>query len=181
MSCLYLPIKKEKRSRSGIQYLILTVLNLTQRKGKWVGTWKFSKSFEKMLRRMIAPNADLRSTAKDIMVDAYWGKRVELGHSHSHSMWFCFHFACLLLSVPTNVASYRTFCKRLLPIHPPRHGYVQTYGYQLALVRAARIILIIKGQREQRYPTTPYNKESRPAEIDTLLLHRESHSLPVAA
>ncbi|KAF9046192.1 kinase-like domain-containing protein [Panaeolus papilionaceus] len=41
-------------------------------RGKWVGTWEFSKGIEKLLQRMIAPNADLRCTATQAMKDSYW-------------------------------------------------------------------------------------------------------------
>ncbi|TDL22269.1 kinase-like protein, partial [Rickenella mellea] len=41
-------------------------------KGKWVGTWQMSKNVEKLLRKMITPNADLRITAEDAMKDSYW-------------------------------------------------------------------------------------------------------------
>ncbi|THH04089.1 hypothetical protein EW146_g10267, partial [Bondarzewia mesenterica] len=41
-------------------------------RGKWVGTWKMSKSAERLLRRMIQPNADLRCMATDVMADSYW-------------------------------------------------------------------------------------------------------------
>ncbi|KAJ7600903.1 hypothetical protein C8J56DRAFT_911575 [Mycena floridula] len=43
-------------------------------RGKWVGSWKMSKSAERLLRRMIAPNADLRCTATEAMNDAFWHK-----------------------------------------------------------------------------------------------------------
>ncbi|PPQ85184.1 hypothetical protein CVT25_004191 [Psilocybe cyanescens] len=41
-------------------------------RGKWIGTWHFSKGMEKLLQRMIAPNADLRCTAMQAMADSYW-------------------------------------------------------------------------------------------------------------
>ncbi|KAF8627400.1 hypothetical protein AX17_006215 [Amanita inopinata Kibby_2008] len=44
-------------------------------RGKWVGTWKMTQGIEKLLRRMIAPNADLRCTATDAMADEYWHHR----------------------------------------------------------------------------------------------------------
>ena len=56
-------------------------------RGKWVGAWKMSKGVEKLLRRMIAPNADLRCTASDAMLDPYC--RAEVGEGtaakHAHS------------------------------------------------------------------------------------------------
>ena len=41
-------------------------------RGKWLGSWKMSKGAEKMLRRMIQPNADLRCTAPEVLQDTYW-------------------------------------------------------------------------------------------------------------
>ncbi|OSD07458.1 hypothetical protein PYCCODRAFT_1358875 [Trametes coccinea BRFM310] len=41
-------------------------------RGKWVGTWAMSRGAEKLLRRMVLPNADLRCTAEEAMRDAYW-------------------------------------------------------------------------------------------------------------
>ncbi|KAI0693211.1 hypothetical protein BC835DRAFT_1546100 [Cytidiella melzeri] len=43
-------------------------------RGKWVGSWKMSPSIERMLRRMISPNADLRYTASEAMADRYWSQ-----------------------------------------------------------------------------------------------------------
>ncbi|KAI9509467.1 kinase-like domain-containing protein [Russula earlei] len=41
-------------------------------RGKWLGSWKMSKGVEKMLHRMIQPNADLRCTALELLEDSYW-------------------------------------------------------------------------------------------------------------
>ncbi|THH04511.1 hypothetical protein EW145_g5470 [Phellinidium pouzarii] len=41
-------------------------------KGKWVGEWKMSKSAERFLRRLIAPNVEIRCTALEAMEDKYW-------------------------------------------------------------------------------------------------------------
>ncbi|ETW81318.1 hypothetical protein HETIRDRAFT_451140 [Heterobasidion irregulare TC 32-1] len=60
-------------------------------RGKWVGTWKMSKGAEKMLRRMIQPNADLRCMAKDAMLDLYWAESKDAfaaAHRKSASMSF---------------------------------------------------------------------------------------------
>ncbi|KAF8887180.1 hypothetical protein BD779DRAFT_1528545 [Infundibulicybe gibba] len=54
-------------------------------RGKWVGTWKMSKSSEKLLRRMVAPNADLRCTASEAMLDAYWVERGSSATAHRRS------------------------------------------------------------------------------------------------
>ena len=43
-----------------------------QMRGKWVGTYSVSNRVERFLKRMVVPNADLRCTAADLMVDAYW-------------------------------------------------------------------------------------------------------------
>lgn len=45
---------------------------LFQMKGKWVGSWKMSSGLEKLLRRMISPNADMRCSAPEAMEDPYW-------------------------------------------------------------------------------------------------------------
>ncbi|KAI0699944.1 hypothetical protein C8T65DRAFT_742293 [Cerioporus squamosus] len=54
-------------------------------RGKWVGQWKMSKGVEKLLRRMILPNADLRCTASDAMADPYWTQTEAPGHAHKKS------------------------------------------------------------------------------------------------
>jgi serine/threonine-protein kinase GIN4 len=41
-------------------------------KGKWLGEWKFSPQFEKLLKRMLSPNADLRCTARQALADSYF-------------------------------------------------------------------------------------------------------------
>jgi len=41
-------------------------------RGKWLGSWMMSKGMEKMLHRMIQPNADLRCTAPEVLQDPYW-------------------------------------------------------------------------------------------------------------
>lgn len=50
---------------------------LVQLRGKWVGEWRMSKGMEKMLQRMIAPNADLRCNAVDVLGDSYWNEHVK--------------------------------------------------------------------------------------------------------
>ncbi|KAK7028128.1 hypothetical protein VNI00_014943 [Paramarasmius palmivorus] len=54
-------------------------------RGKWVGTWKMSKGVERLLRRMLAPNADLRCTASEAMKDPYWTADGQSGHRRSAS------------------------------------------------------------------------------------------------
>ncbi|KAF8799033.1 hypothetical protein BYT27DRAFT_7202794 [Phlegmacium glaucopus] len=57
-------------------------------RGKWVGAWQISKEIEKLLRRMISPNADLRCTAMQAIADPYWQmprKESTPGHKRSSS------------------------------------------------------------------------------------------------
>ncbi|KAI0826825.1 hypothetical protein BC628DRAFT_1410038 [Trametes gibbosa] len=54
-------------------------------RGKWVGAWRMSKPVEKLLRRMILPNADLRCTASDAMKDPYWTAGADSVSSHRKS------------------------------------------------------------------------------------------------
>ncbi|KZV68473.1 kinase-like protein [Peniophora sp. CONT] len=61
-------------------------------RGKWVGTWKMSKSVERLLRRMVQPNADLRCYAPDALADTYWThdrETVSSMHSKSCSFHVC--------------------------------------------------------------------------------------------
>lgn len=51
-----------------------------------MGSWKMSKGMERMLRRMVAPNADLRYTAPEAMADPFWDYR--RSSVTAHSMWF---------------------------------------------------------------------------------------------
>ncbi|GJJ13306.1 hypothetical protein Clacol_007558 [Clathrus columnatus] len=41
-------------------------------KGKWVGKWTMTKGLERLLRKMILPNADLRITARVALNDSYF-------------------------------------------------------------------------------------------------------------
>ncbi|EAU85877.2 CAMK/CAMKL/MARK protein kinase [Coprinopsis cinerea okayama7 len=55
-------------------------------RGKWVGTWDVSPGMEKLLRRMICPNADLRCTAAHALADRYWSPgREESKNTHRRS------------------------------------------------------------------------------------------------
>ncbi|KAJ7288021.1 hypothetical protein C8J57DRAFT_1459679 [Mycena rebaudengoi] len=54
-------------------------------RGKWVGSWKMTKSIEKLLRRMISPNADLRCTMSDAITDSYWRQLKEPESAHKRS------------------------------------------------------------------------------------------------
>ncbi|KAJ7069621.1 CAMK/CAMKL/MARK protein kinase [Mycena amicta] len=54
-------------------------------RGRWVGTWKMSKGMERLLRKMISPNADLRCNATDAMNDSYWRPLRETDTSHRRS------------------------------------------------------------------------------------------------
>ncbi|TFK27626.1 hypothetical protein FA15DRAFT_701826 [Coprinopsis marcescibilis] len=41
-------------------------------RGKWIGKWDASPPMERLLRRMMSPNADLRCTAAQALADGYW-------------------------------------------------------------------------------------------------------------
>ena len=61
-------------------------------RGKWVGTWDFSKDMERLLHRMMSPNADLRFTAKQAMSDVYWQMQTQ-DVLHSKLFWvLAIHF-----------------------------------------------------------------------------------------
>ncbi|EIM79354.1 kinase-like protein [Stereum hirsutum FP-91666 SS1] len=55
-------------------------------RGKWVGKWTMSRAIEKLLKRMIQPNADLRCVTADAIEDPYWTSTEtpssSLGSSH---------------------------------------------------------------------------------------------------
>ncbi|CCM06214.1 uncharacterized protein FIBRA_08459 [Fibroporia radiculosa] len=73
-------------------------------RGKWVGTWKMSKGLEKLLRRMVLPNADLRCTASEAMLDAYWSQDAALkSHRKSSSIS---HAPTLSLRLEKDVAMF---------------------------------------------------------------------------
>ncbi|KAA1475650.1 hypothetical protein DENSPDRAFT_883723 [Dentipellis sp. KUC8613] len=57
-------------------------------RGKWVGSYKMSKGAERLLRRMIQPNADLRCIAADAMADPYWDASASSSHRKSASLSF---------------------------------------------------------------------------------------------
>ncbi|KAJ3572947.1 hypothetical protein NP233_g2751 [Leucocoprinus birnbaumii] len=50
--------------------------------GTWIGEWKMTTEMEKLLQRMIAPNADLRCTASQAMADEMWSPRHESTIAH---------------------------------------------------------------------------------------------------
>ncbi|KAK7469012.1 hypothetical protein VKT23_003508 [Stygiomarasmius scandens] len=54
-------------------------------RGKWVGTWKMSKGIERLIKRMLSPNADLRCTATEAMRDIYWMQDTSSSHRRSSS------------------------------------------------------------------------------------------------
>jgi serine/threonine protein kinase len=41
-------------------------------KGKWLGEWTFSRPLEKLLKKMLSPNADIRYTAREAFHDPYF-------------------------------------------------------------------------------------------------------------
>ncbi|KAF8645210.1 hypothetical protein AX16_008037 [Volvariella volvacea WC 439] len=54
-------------------------------KGEWVGSWSMSPGIERLLQRMIVPNADLRCTASQAMEDPYWEPTEGLPGTHHRS------------------------------------------------------------------------------------------------
>ena len=84
---------------SSTSLLISITLSCFQLRGKWVGKWEFSKGMEKLLQRMIAPNADLRCTAMQAIADSYWKDSLATNSSHSafFSLFFNFYLECDLL------------------------------------------------------------------------------------
>lgn len=63
-----------------------------------MGTWKISKGIEKLLQRMLSPNADLRCTASQAIADDYWHPRKESLASHSELLRVN-HLRCLIFFV----------------------------------------------------------------------------------
>ncbi|KAJ3878680.1 hypothetical protein F5051DRAFT_452132 [Lentinula edodes] len=53
-------------------------------RGKWVGSWKMSKGMERLLKRMLSPNADLRCNADEAMQDIYWAQMQQSNHVNEH-------------------------------------------------------------------------------------------------
>ena len=43
-----------------------------QVRGKWVGSYKMSRAAEKLIRRMVTPNADVRCFSSEALDDPYW-------------------------------------------------------------------------------------------------------------
>ena len=91
-------IGREQYVFSFSSYLQLLQLLYFQLRGKWVGKWEFSKGMEKLLQRMIAPNADLRCTAMQAIADSYW--KDSLASSSLHSAFFFFLFGMCFINVP---------------------------------------------------------------------------------
>ncbi|KAG2121098.1 hypothetical protein DEU56DRAFT_873834 [Suillus clintonianus] len=56
-------------------------------RGKWVGAYTIPRPAEKLLKRMIVPNADLRCTAKQAMADLYWhaAAATPVSDKHTHN------------------------------------------------------------------------------------------------
>ncbi|KAH7873250.1 kinase-like protein [Lentinula edodes] len=57
-------------------------------RGKWVGSWKMSKGMERLLKRMLSPNADLRCNADEAMQDIYWAQMQQSNHVNEHRKTF---------------------------------------------------------------------------------------------
>ena len=60
------------RTVSQIVQTFIKGTQLCQVRGKWVGSYKMSRAVEKLIRRMVAPNADVRCFASDALDDPYW-------------------------------------------------------------------------------------------------------------
>ena len=43
-----------------------------QVRGKWVGSYKMSRGIEKLIRRMVVPDVDVRCFASEALDDSYW-------------------------------------------------------------------------------------------------------------
>ncbi|KAK7690268.1 hypothetical protein QCA50_006923 [Cerrena zonata] len=84
-------------------------------KGKWVGSWKMSKHVEKLLKRMIAPNADVRCTASDAMADVYWTMDAAPHRSHAHKK----SASVSQVLSPSLTANLNTDVSKLLDTIPP--------------------------------------------------------------
>lgn len=63
-----------------------------------MGTWKISQGIEKLLQRMLSPNADLRCTASQAIADDYWHPRKESSASHSELLGVN-HLSCLIFFI----------------------------------------------------------------------------------
>jgi hypothetical protein len=64
-----------------------------------------SKAMEKMLRRMIAPNADMRCVASDAMDDPYWtGKDVARPAHRSFLSSFCLNQYILIAMMSREIS-----------------------------------------------------------------------------
>lgn len=75
-------------------------------RGKWVGTWDVSKGVERLLQRMMSPNADLRCTAKQAMSDVYWQmQKKDVLHSKLFQVAFGNTFSDKGMQTPTERAS----------------------------------------------------------------------------
>jgi serine/threonine-protein kinase GIN4 len=51
-------------------------------RGKWMGSWKMSRGMESLLRRMLAPNADIRCNTSQAIADEYWQDTQERKPGH---------------------------------------------------------------------------------------------------
>lgn len=56
------------------------------KQGIWIGTWKISSGIERLIRRMITPDPNVRCSASQAMADSYWRPRAEPATPHRHSI-----------------------------------------------------------------------------------------------
>ncbi|TFK95795.1 kinase-like protein [Pterulicium gracile] len=61
-------------------------------KGKWIGPYKMSRSLEKLLQKMLCPNAEMRCTAVEACNDIYWSVESPSSTVSSHSTSFLLLF-----------------------------------------------------------------------------------------
>lgn len=60
------------RTVSQIVQVLIRGTQSSQVRGKWVGSYKMSRAAEKLIRRMVAPNADVRCLTSEALDDPYW-------------------------------------------------------------------------------------------------------------
>ena len=93
-------------------YDLIILTTRGQKRGKWLGNWKMSKGAEKMLRRMIQPNADQRCTAPEVLQDPYGIGRADLPErveSTPRKPWRLISSSFLILRVNAYMRSFYTF------------------------------------------------------------------------
>ncbi|KAG6914867.1 hypothetical protein DXG01_014842 [Tephrocybe rancida] len=130
-------------------------------RGKWVGEYRMSKGIERMLRRMIAPNADLRCTATQVMNDSYWAYRKDrvaspasISHRRSASYTSSIVFEKDIVKL---MEATRPWMEEELPESPPgldlsRSSMENSQIPQLSRVRSQPKIAVSKPVPRKRVP-----------------------------